>query len=255
MKKSKFISVLISAVLVAFMAALVLCMSFGNVSETAYNAKAEESATEQPEGEQEGSQRGETEKDGETDVKNEETQPDAGENVEFDLDAFLAYVQKYADQAGIGDDYAKAVEAIKTAASKKQVTLSTIMSVAEFTAFLFYIIYLNSKNGKLKKSLITLSEKLDMQVKGTNGLIDESNANGQTATETKQEVAQLKSDMKSLKSGFTYLLSGLSSFVERFNIGAASKESVKREFNRAVKEIDGEPTETIKEKADDEDKA
>ena len=66
MKKSKFISVLISAVLVAFMAALVLCMSFGNVSETAYNAKAEESATEQPEGEQEGSQRGETEQGGET---------------------------------------------------------------------------------------------------------------------------------------------------------------------------------------------
>lgn len=255
MKKNRFLSMLVGAVLVAFMAALVLCMSFGNVSETAYNAKAEESAADQPSDEQEGAQSGETEKDGETDVKNEETQPDAGENVEFDLDAFLAYVQKYADQAGIGDDYAKAVEAIKTAASKKQVTLSTIMSVAEFTAFLFYIIYLNSKNGKLKKSLITLSEKLDMQVKGTNGLIDESNANGQTATETKQEVAQLKSDMKSLKSGFTYLLSGLSSFVERFNIGAASKESVKREFNRAVKEIDGEPTETIKEKADDEDKA
>ncbi|MFQ7077351.1 MAG: hypothetical protein ACLRSW_05110 [Christensenellaceae bacterium] len=32
---------------------------------------------------------------------------------EFDLDAFLAWVQKYADQAGIGSEYAKAVEAIK----------------------------------------------------------------------------------------------------------------------------------------------
>ena len=103
--------------------------------------------------------------------------------------------------------------------------------------------------------MIELSEKLDLQVKGTNGLIDGSNANGQTATETKQEVGEMKNDIKALKSGLAYLLSGLSSFVERFNIGAASKESVKREFNRAVKEIDGEPTETIKEKADDEDKA
>ncbi len=255
MKKSKFISVLISAVLVAFMAALVLCMSFGNVSETAYNAKAEESATEQPEGEQEGSQIGETEQGGETPAGNEETQPGANDDVQFDLDAFLAYVQKYADQAGIGDDYAKAVEAIKTAASKKQVTLSTIACVAEFVAFFVFIIYSKHKNGSLKKSMIELSEKLDLQVKGTNGLIDGSNANGQTATETKQEVGEMKNDIKALKSGLAYLLSGLSSFVERFNIGAASKESVKREFNRAVKEIDGEPTETIKEKADDEDKA
>ena len=121
--------------------------------------------------------------------------------------------------------------------------------------FFVFIIYSKHKNGSLKKSMIELSEKLDLQVKGTNGLIDGSNANGQTATETKQEVGEMKNDIKALKSGLAYLLSGLSSFVERFNIGAASKESVKREFNRAVKEIDGEPTEIIKEKADDEDKA
>ena len=205
MKKSKFISVLISAVLVAFMVALVLCMSFVNVSETAYNAKAEESATEQPEGEQEGSQRGETEQGGETPAGNEGTQPGANDDVQFDLDAFLAYVQKYADQAGIGDDYAKAVEAIKTAASKKQVTLSTIACVAEFVAFFVFIIYSKHKNGSLKKSMIELSEKLDLQVKGTNGLIDGSNANGQTATETKQEVGEMKNDIKALKLSLIHI--------------------------------------------------
>lgn len=256
MKKSKFISVLISAVLVAFIAVLMLCLAFGNAREkTEYAAYAEETPTEQPAGEQEGAQSGETEQGGETPAGNEETQPGANDDVQFDLEAFLAYVQKYADQAGIGDDYAKAVEAIKTAASKKQVTLSTIACVAEFVVFFVFIIYSKHKNGSLKKSMIELSEKLDLQVKGTNGLIDGSNANGQTATETKQEVGEMKNDIKALKSGLAYLLSGLSSFVERFNIGAASKENVKREFNRAVKEIDGEPTETIKEKADDEDKA
>lgn len=253
MKKSKFLNVLIGAVLAAFIAVLILCVSFWKTNGSAeISAYAEETASGQSTDAQDNSQSDGTEQGGETPADGKGEGQEETDGAEFDLDAFLAFVQKYADQAGVGDDYAKAVEAIKTAASEKQVTISTIISVAEFVAFLAYIICLNRRNGNLKKSLLELSEKLDMQVKGTNGLIDGSNANGQTATETKQEVDVLKNDIKSLKSGFTYLLSGLSSFVERFNIGAASKESVKREFNRAVKEIDGEPTESIKEKADDE---
>lgn len=255
MKKSRFLSMLIGVVLVASIAVTTLCLLFGNAEKTGYAAYAEEMPTEQPAVEQEGAQSGETKQDGETPAGNEETQPGANDDVQFDLEAFLAYVQKYADQAGIGDDYTKAVEAIKTAASKKQVTLSTIASVAEFVVFLVFIIYSKHKNGSLKKSMIELSEKLDLQVKGTNGLIDGSNANGQTATETKQEVGEMKNDIKALKSGFAYLLSGLASFVERFNIGAASKESVRREFNRAAKEIDGEREtsgQKDKETADDE---
>ena len=161
----------------------------------------------------------------------------------FDLDAFLAFVQTYANEAGVGDEYAKAVEAIKTAASKKQVTLSTIASVLMLVVVSVYIIYTKSKNAKLKKLLLEVSEKLDEQVKGTNGLIDESNANNATGAETKKEVAEIKSAM-------SYLLTGLSAFVDRFNIGAASKESVKREFNRAAKAIDGETAINAKENAE-----
>jgi len=72
---------------------------------------------------------------------------------EFDLDAFLAWVQKYADQAGIGSEYAKAVEAIKAAASEKQVTISAVASVVQLLVFVVYLIYTNVKNGKLKKQL------------------------------------------------------------------------------------------------------
>ena len=65
---------------------------------------------------------------------------------EFDLDAFLAWVQKYADQAGIGSEYAKAVEAIKAAASEKQVTISTVASVAQLLVFVVYLVYKKNEN-------------------------------------------------------------------------------------------------------------
>ena len=250
MKKSKFLSVLIGVVLVAFIATTTLCLLFGNAQEkTGYTAYAEEEAkNEQIENSQEVTENGETEQGEGTTEGSGNAQPDANNDVEFDLEAFLAYVQKYADQAGVGNDYAKAVEAIKTAASKKQVTLSTIASVAEFVALLVYIIYLNTKNGRLKKTLVSLGEKLDEQVRGTNGLIDESNENGQTTAQTQKDVDALKRSMSALIAAF-------STFADRFNIGAASKESVRREFNRAAKEIDGgrETSEQKnKEKADDE---
>ena len=164
---------------------------------------------------------------------------------EFDLDAFLAWVQKYADEAGIGDEYAKAVEAIKAAASEKQVTISTVASVAQLIVFVVYLIYTNVKNGKLKKQLKEVSEKLDLQLKGTNGLIDESNANGETGQSTKKEV-------EALTKAFAHLLTGFTTLTDRFNIGAESKEAVKREFNRAAREIDGEYK---KERADEKDQA
>lgn len=259
MKKSKILSVFIGAVFVAFLAVAVVFV-FGNAARvmTYADEVTDETVAEPQETAQDGAQDGETAQDKETPAEDKETQESGKESektekeIDFDIDAFLAYVQKYADEAGIGDDYAKAVEAIKTAASEKQVTISTIASVAEFGIFLVFILYSRHKNGALKKSMIELSEKLDAQLKGTNGLIDESNANGQTAGETKKQVDDLASDMKSLKIGFSYLLSGLSSFVERFNIGAASKETVKREFNRAVKHIDGE---TDKENAENENQA
>lgn len=230
MKKKRVWNVLIVAVLIAFLG-VCLGLIFGFRSADVMTAKAEETSIESPQDSAESPVTSETDKTEET--------PE--EDIGFDLDAFLEWVQKYADEAGIGDEYAKAVEAIKAAASEKQVTISTIASVAQ----LVYLIYTNVKNGKLKKQLKEVSEKLDLQLKGTNGLIDESNANGETGQSTKQEVEALTKAVSHLLTGFTVL-------TDRFNIGAESKEAVKREFNRAAREIDGE---SVKEKADEEDKA
>lgn len=234
MKKKRILNVLIVVVLIAFLA-VCLGMTFGFRSADVMTASAEESSIEAPQD----SASEPTSDDGEVDKETSE------EETGFDLDAFLEWVQKYADEAGIGDEYAKAVEAIKAAASEKQVTISTVASVAQLLVFVVYLIYTNVKNGKLKKQLKEVSEKLDLQLKGTNGLIDESNHNGQTGDSTKKEV-------EALTKAFAHLLTGFTALTDRFNIGAESKEAVKREFNRAAREIDGEYK---KEKADEENQA
>ena len=231
MKKKRVLNVLMIVVLVAFLSVCVGFIFGGNT----YASRAEEVSTEAPQESTGSPVTGETSEDEETN----------GEDIGFDLDAFLEWVQKYADEAGIGDDYAKAVEAIKAAASEKQVTISTVASVAQLLVFVVYLINTNIKNGKLKKQLKEVSEKLDLQLKGTNGLIDESNHNGQTGDSTKK-------DVEALTKAFVHLLTGFTALTDRFNIGAESKEAVKREFNRAAREIDGEGK---KEKADEENKA
>ena len=230
MKKKRIINVLIVVILVALLS-VCIGLIFGT---NTYSAKAEETSIEAPQDSADEATSGDSETVEETPA------PDP----EFDLDAFLAWVQKYADQAGIGSEYAKAVEAIKAAASEKQVTISTVASVAQLAVFVVYLIYTNVKNGKLKKQLKEVSEKLDLQLKGTNGLIDESNHNGQTGDSTKR-------DVEALTKAFAHLLTGFTALTDRFNIGAESKEAVKREFNRAAREIDGE----TKEKSDEEDQA
>ena len=233
MKTSKFSKVFIVLIMAAVFGAIAVFFC----SNKPYAVIAEEVTEEQTE-------TGENAPVTVENIGGEETPEEENESEKsFDLDAFLAFVQTYANEAGVGDEYAKAVEAIKTAASKKQVTLSTIASVAMLVVVSVYIVYTRAKNAKLNKLLLEVSKTLDAQVKGTNGLIDESNANNATGAETKKEVAEIKKAM-------AYLLTGLTAFADRFNIGAASKESVKREFNRAAQAIDGDTAINAKENAE-----
>jgi len=168
MKKKRTISILIVVALVAFLSVCIGIIFGSNTYAPPVTALAEESR--------------ETASDESIndvpDSADQTQKPDSSDNAaDFDLDDFLAFVQKYADEAGIGNEYKKAVEAIRTAASRKQVTLSTVASVVQLAVFLAYLISTHVRNGKLKKQLKEVSEKLDAQIKGTNGLIDESNAN------------------------------------------------------------------------------
>lgn len=220
MKKKRTISILIVVALVAFLSVCIGFIFGSNTYAPTVIVSAEESR--------------ETASD-----ESVNDLPDSSDNAAgFDLDDFLAFVQKYADEAGIGNEYKKAVEAIRTAASRKQVTLSTVASVVQLAVFVVYLISTNVRNGRLKKQLKEVSEKLDAQIRGTNGLIDESNANGVTGQTTKKAVEQVRKDVRGIEKAIECLLTGFTILTDRFNIGAESKETIKREFNRAAREIE-----------------
>ena len=148
MKKKRLWNILIVAVLIAFLG-ICLGLIFGFRSADVMTTKAEETSIENRQESAEAPASDDNSAGGET----------PKEDIGFDLDAFLEWVQKYADEAGIGDEYAKAVEAIKAAASEKQVTISTVASVAQLVVFLVYLIYTNVKNGKLKNQVVGYRSK------------------------------------------------------------------------------------------------
>ena len=168
-----------------------------------------------------------------TEEEPEEPAPD------YNLDDFLAWVQEYADAAGLGNEFANAVEAIKSAASEKQVTISTIASVGVFLAVVVLLIKEHLSKKNLAKLLAEVSEQLKAQTEGTNGLIDESNANGKAVSQTKD-----KADRTA--DALVHIVKGLSTLANRTNIGAAYKEQIQTEFNAAEKSLGGAADESDK---------
>ena len=164
---------------------------------------------------------------------------DDTETPEYDLDDFLEWVQGYADKAGLGNEFKEAVDAIKTAASEKQVTMQTIMSVGVFAVIVVLIIVENVRKKNFIKQLAEMAERLKAQTDGTNGLIDESNANGKAVAETKEKTDAITVSLK-------HLTKGLSVLANRTNIGAAYKEQIQEEFNAAEKSLGGAADESNK---------
>lgn len=235
MKRKTLKNIFIIAALVAFLA---VCLGFG-IGMKYPEANAEEPAdTSQDVGSEDLSGTSESAQDSTTDSATDSvTEPPASDTEEepapdYDLDDFLAWVQEYADAAGLGNEFANAVEAIKTAASEKQVTISTIASVGVFLAVVVLLIKEHLSKKNLAKLLAEVSEQLKAQTEGTNGLIDESNANGKAVSQTKD-----KADRTADALG--HIVKGLSTLASRTNIGAAYKEQIQTEFNAAEKSLGG----------------
>ena len=235
MKRKTLKNIFIIAALVAFLA---VCLGFG-IGMKYPEASAEEPAdTSQDVGSEDLSGTSESAQDSTTDSATDSvTAPPASDTEEkpspdYDLDDFLAWVQEYADAAGLGNEFANAVEAIKTAASEKQVTISTIISVGVLLTVIVLLIKEHLSKKNLAKLLMEVSEQLKAQTEGTNGLIDESNANGKAVTETKD-----KADRTA--DALVHIVKGLSTLANRTNIGAAYKEQIQTEFNAAERSLGG----------------
>ncbi len=163
---------------------------------------------------------------------------------ETTFEDFLTWSQEQADLYGYGNEYAAAMAAIKTAATKKQVTLSTIASFAFAAVVLALIISGKIKDKKYKAAVLELSEKLDRLSKGANALIDGENAllDGEHkladgAATTAKKTDEVKAEVHSLKRAFSLFVSAFLRFSDGIKLGDNKKTEVQTNCLNALKEV------------------
>ena len=153
------------------------------------------------------------------------------------FDDFLAWTEEEAEKYGYGDEYGVAIEAIKTAATQKQVTISTIASAILAAAVLAFIIVQKVKDIKYKRSVTGLSKSVEDLVMGTNSLIDETNANGKTGTETKAKTAKIEKEEKKIERALALFISAFLRFTDGVKLGDNKKQEVQTSCLAALREI------------------
>lgn len=177
----------------------------------------------------------------ETDTETPKTEDDETgalvENPTFE--EFLAAVQKEAEKYGLGEEYAKAIDNLKTAASTKQVTISTVCSAAVALGVLVYIIYSKIKDRTLKKEVHELFKLSKGQNDGTNALIDEANAVEKAVKETDEKTTEAKRELDNVQTAMSCLISAFLAFSDGHKYSETKKQEVERNCVKALKMIDG----------------
>lgn len=176
-------------------------------------------------------------------VTDEETlEPTEKEEITADdttFEDFLAWAGEQAEQYGYGDEFKAATEALKVAATTKQVTLSTVASAVLAVLVLVVVISNKIKEGKFKQAIVELSEKLDNQVDGTNALITGTNAGNKTGEKTEKEVEKANAEIASLKKTLSLFINAFMRFTDGVKMQTSKKEEVQTSLLNALKEVEG----------------
>lgn len=154
------------------------------------------------------------------------------------FEEFLEWSKLEAEKYGHGDRYQEALEAIKTAATTKQVTISTLCSVGVALLVLGYIIVQKVRDKSYKKSVIELAEQLQALIKGTNDLVDETNGNGKTEKKTQAEVEHLEMQVQALQKGLHAFATAFLRFTDGVKLGDNKKNEVQTNCISAIKSFD-----------------
>lgn len=153
---------------------------------------------------------------------------------------FLAWTEKEAERYGHGEIYKDALESIKTAATTRQVTLSTLSNLAIVVCLIAYILYKKITDKKFRQQVASLILSYQQQVQKLNELVEGTNENTKTEQEIKQEEAELKSEMKKTTEALACLIGGFMHFAEGVALKDTKKAEVQRDCINALKRIDGE---------------
>lgn len=154
------------------------------------------------------------------------------------FEEFLEWTKTEAEKYGHGDAYKEALNAIKTAATTKQVTLSTLCSIAVALIVVVYIIRQKLKDKNLKNYVSNLADQLNQLIKGTNILADETNANATTEKKTQEEVENLEKEVKKLQHGLRDFTTAFLRFADGVKIGDCKKSEVQSNCISAIKHFE-----------------
>lgn len=166
-----------------------------------------------------------------------------GENtgdIEHGFQDFLSWVEQEANRYGYGDEYASALEAIKAAATEKQVTLSTLGSFLLMASTIVYTIYNKVKDKKFKDEVAEIAKSLHSQYEKLKELVDGTNSNTKTEEEIKAEEQALKEEATKIKNALESLINGFMHFSSAIRMSNVNKEEVRRDCIKALNCIDGE---------------
>lgn len=186
-----------------------------------------------------------TEEETEENEANNEVENESTTELEPTFEDFLAWAKEQAELYGYGNEYAKAIDALKAAATQKQVTLSTIASFA-FAAFVLALIISGKiKDKKYKAAVVELSNKIDKLSKGANTIIEGENAiledGRKIATheaKTTQKASEVKAEVQTIKRSLSAFISAFLRFTDGIKLGDNKKTEVQTNCLNALKEIE-----------------
>ncbi len=178
-----------------------------------------------------------------TDTETDEETPDEDEeDVETTFEGFLEWSKTEAEKYGYGNEYAAALETIKTAATQKQVTISTVASFALVAAVLVYIVYKKVTDKKFRKNVEKLSGDLSGLYDKVNELVDGVNANEKTEGEIKESATELKAEIETTGKALATFIRSFMHFADGIALKDAKKAEVQMDCINALKKLDGEVT-------------
>lgn len=161
----------------------------------------------------------------------EETKPST-------FDEFLQWTEMEAEKYGHGESFKDALKAIKTAATTKQVTISTVCSIILAIAILVFIVRSKIKDKSYKKAIIDCAGRLDSLINGANAIVDETNAQIKVETKTQAKVEHLEKQVLTFNHGMKDFLTAFLRFTDGVKIGDNKKNEVQTYCISAIKSFD-----------------
>jgi hypothetical protein len=168
-----------------------------------------------------------------------------GNNDKLTFDDILGVFGGIAESEGYGSEWERIITQLKTAATEKQVTLSTVSVVVMLAVFIAYLVFKAVKRKEWKKTFKQLSDDLravsavaNEQLKGTNALIDEANANVKVSEKTKAETETIKKEEQKIEKALSLLISAFMTFSEGCKYSASKKSVVEINCAQALKELE-----------------